>query len=741
MADAPVNRLGLLRGGSPDPPRLLPQHVGCVLARTKNVVCSPSPVRAGTHPTHCDLGRLAAVMILAVASLVAAPHAQAAQKFLVPDGSRATAVHRLPMLDDAKQPINPANDLVMPLSPRTTCSGACHNYAEIEGGWHTSATDTAVAPGRPGEPWIYVDLRTGTQIPVSYRPWPGTWRPADVGLTPWKFQIMFGRHSPGFQDTFPEGVKDPAARWILSGNLDINCLACHSSEPGLDMSEWAVNIEKQNLRWAATAASGMALVTGDCRSLPEEYDNMEADNGDDPKRQPMRVQYEQWRFNSKKPKEALFPTVNDAANDRCYFCHTNKPIGRDAPAKWEIDQDVHVRAGMACTTCHRSGNDHKIARGYEGEPFPGGAANLTCRGCHLGEEAPGTAGGSAGQVPDSSQAAGRMGAPVPQHKGLPTIHLEKLTCTACHSGPMPGPEAAHLMTSRAHGLGIKAKEHRDDAPPYIEWPVYVRGDDGRIAPQKVMWPAFWGLAKPPQHHLTSGSFSMYWPASWGLARPPLQDYATVFTMLEVTPLAPEVVAKKAGLKDVPLKEWKPLTADQVIATLKALTPEKPAGGATAKPAEKTEANDTTQADPVYVCGGKVWRLGDDGKLETLDHSAAAPVMWPIGHDVRPASQSLGSGGCTDCHAADSPISFGTVTADGPAKFDGPDGIGPPVVRTMYEFQGRDPQVLRSWALSYQFRPMFKVVGFITAGVIGAVLLLYVLLGLAAFLKCAARKAP
>jgi hypothetical protein len=656
-----------------------------------------------SHPCSSILGRLAAVVLTVLAAAAVqgpAREAAAAQKFLVPDGSRATPVHRLPLLDedsvtDKKKPaINPADTLVMPFSPQASCSGICHNYAEVEGGWHTSATDTRVAPGRPGEPWILVDLKTGTQIPISYRKWPRTWQPADLGLTAWKFQIQFGRHAPGFQEAFLAEVRDDkAARFMLSGGLDINCLACHSSDPALDMSEWATNIEKQNLRWATTAASGMATVSGDCRSLPEDYNNIEEDNGDDPKRQPMRVQYDTWRFNSKKPHEVLLPIVANPSNDRCYYCHTNKPIGENAPAKWAMDEDVHIKAGLACTACHRNGNDHKMTRGYEGEPTLGPVSNLTCRGCHLGEESA-TAG--------SATAGGRLGAPVPQHKGLPTIHLKNLTCTTCHSGPMPTAEAGRLMTSRAHGLGIKAKEHRDDAPPFIQWPVYVRGDDGRIGPQKVLWPAFWGRA--PR----------------GVTKMDPHDLSKI----NITPIDPAVVAQKAGLKDVPLKTWKPLTADQIVEILKTLNADKDAGEA------------------VYVSGGKVWGLDEGGKLTALNpymDSFAAPAMWPIAHDVRPAMRALGSGGCTDCHSDDSPISFGTVAALSPADL-GPDA-GPPVVKTMYEFQGRDPQVLKSWALSYKFRPVFKVVGFITAGFIGAVLLLYGFLGLAAMLKCTCRKAP
>jgi hypothetical protein len=103
--------------------------------------------------------------------------------------------------------------------------------------------------------------------------------------------------------------------------------------------------------------------------------------------------------------------------------------------------------------------------------------------------------------------------------------------------------------------------------------------------------------------------------------------------------------------------------------------------------------------------------------------------------VRPKSQSLGSGGCTDCHALDSPIFFGEVVADSTAE------TRAPLVKAMYEFEGKDPMELWAWGMSYMFRPMFKVVGFVTAGVIAAVLLAYVLMGLAALARWAAKRAP
>jgi hypothetical protein len=625
--------------------------------------------------------------VLAVAALAPAAGTYAAQKFLVPDGNRSTAVHRIPMLADPilkgdEKPIGPEDKPALPYSPRATCSGRCHDYSVIETGWHFNYPDSKVPAGRPGEPYVMTDLKTGTQVPVSPRGWPGTLKPAALGLTPWKFVLGFGGHTPGggYGEKFAgTPADDPAARWQVSGRLEIDCQSCHSGDPLQDSMAWASNIERENLQWAATAACGMALVRGIAKTVPDTWDPMTPSTGDNPKEFPPSVAWDAWRFNSQK--EIFFNSVVVPTNDRCYFCHTNHPVGKDVPEKWAQDEDVHVKAGLRCADCHRHGLDHMMTRGYEDEALAGSPkATLTCRGCHLGEQ-------SASAGPDT--VGGRLGAPVPAHKGLPTIHFKKLTCTACHSGPQPGSAAGHVQTSRAHNLGVKAKQHRDDAPPLIQWPVFMpeagSGPERRIAPHKVLWPAYWARVK---------------------------DQA-------VTPLAPEAVQAAAGdvLAAADLAKWAPLTADQITKGLAALAAQKDAAG-----------------EPVFISGGQLYRL-DGGKLAGAPHAAAAPYAWPIGHDVRPKAKSLGSGGCTDCHASDSPIFFGQVTADSTAATQ------TPIVKAMYEFQGLNPTELRAWGLSYQFRPMFKVVGFATAAVIGAVLLAYALLAVVAFVRWAARRAP
>jgi len=118
----------------------------------------------------------------------------------VSDGSRAVPVHLITLYNELgytkEDKIFPDDEPLLPFSMRQTC-GECHSYDIISKGWHFNAADTNVAPGRLGQPWLFVDLRTATQIPLSYRPWPGTFTPQQLGLTPWKFIQRFGRHIPG----------------------------------------------------------------------------------------------------------------------------------------------------------------------------------------------------------------------------------------------------------------------------------------------------------------------------------------------------------------------------------------------------------------------------------------------------------------------------------------------------------------------------------------------------------------
>ncbi len=583
-----------------------------------------------------------------------------------------------------------------PYSTARTC-GKCHDYPSISQGWHFNAANEGVPAGRPGEPWILTDPATRTQLPLSYRGWEGTFRPPDVGMSDYDFLVAFARHYPGGGVGEPPkermGTNDVRMRRMqITGALEIDCLICHNRHGDYDHEARYKAVLSENFKWAPTIASELG-VYGASRTAKAFADAWRPPRPAATNLPP--IKYERHRFDS--GNHVTFDVTSKAASESCYYCHTSESHLGDS--RWHADGDVHIRAGMSCVDCHRNGIDHQIVRGYEGETKDrpiraeaitlraklllrddpaltetdalrfaesrlmedlGKVETLSCAGCHYGST--------------DGQSAGRLGAPLPHHAGLPPIHFEILTCTACHSGPVPGNATEIVHTSLAHKLGLPAPIRGENTAPAIVQSVFLRDGNGKIAPHKMVWPSYWG----------------------------------VLSNTVVTPLLPDVVAKAAGDKlptqanaDVERDPYntRPLTDAQIRDVLGALAPGR------------------TNGEPVFLAAGKLYRVSG-GELQSEEHAAARPYAWALGHDVRPASQSVGGvKGCADCHADDSPIYFGTVAARGPV--DPKSGV----TKDHLELRGDDRTVVSTFAFTFKFRPMLKVITFGCA-----VLILGVLLG-------------
>ena len=585
--------------------------------------------------------------------------AQSSDKLLgdASDGSRSNFVHRIDLLDEEGQKIALDDDPLLPFSTHQTC-GECHSYDKISNGWHFNPIRKNAPAGRIGQAWIFVDRATATQIPLSYRPWPGTFHPERLGLTPWKFAHIFGRQMPYPTGEQNESQPDFNARWMVSGELEINCLACHDAEPAHDQAAYAVQTARQNFHWAAAATSGFASVHGSAKSMPNTYDPFMPPILDDPKLIPPAVSYDHDRFDEKG--RVFFDIPPKIPAVRCYFCHSNKDVGTE---KWASAEDVHLSAGLSCVDCHRNGLDHAITRGYEDEKSVSQnplAAVLSCKGCHLPDES--------SPVPMS----GRLGAPEPDHPGIPTVHFDKLTCTACHSGPWPSQKTIRTKTARAHGIGVHGIDKSDDVLPHIVFPVYIKQSNGKIAPHKLVWPAFWARLKDEN----------------------------------VTPIPPEMVISAAGkvfsdIQRASFGDWLMLTDEQVIQVLTLLS-----------------TRESDKGRPVYISGGTLGRLNESGRLIEEEHPAARPYGWPIAHDVRPAVQSLGVRRCEDCHATDAPFLFGQVEVDSPLTSQKGS------LRIMTDFQDVSAFYTKFFAFSFVFRPWLKIISLLSCAVLIAVLLLY-----------------
>ena len=588
----------------------------------------------------------------------------------VRDGSRSIPVHLINLYDEEGTIIRPGDVPTLPFSTKQTCL-PCHDYSKVSAGWHFNAARAGVPPGRRGQPWILVDQRSATQIPLSYRPWPGTYRPEQVGLSALQFVQIFGRHMPGGGAGEDQDLQSPDSfmRWLVSGNLEVNCLSCHDAEPGHDQAEYAVQIARQNFRWAASASSGFASVRGSAQAMPDNY-SMYGTLLDNSTSLPPSISYEMTRFNAQG--KVLFDLVRKIPNERCYFCHSTTNLDEDDAHRWAVDEDIHLRAGMLCVDCHRNGLDHAMVRGYEGEagelnnPI---VATLTCRGCHLGE--------ASSPVPT----AGRLGAPYPKHAGIPPIHFEKLSCTACHSGVWPDAIAGRAKTSQAHGLGTHGVNKTAAALPHIIAPVFVRQADGKIAPHRMFWPAFWA-------RLDSGKVK---PMAYA----------------EVVSVTSKIIEKDTlGTGD-----WPPLTPSRISDILRAFA-----------------AQDSGQAQVVYVSGGKLYRVDESNKLSEADHPAARPYSWAMAHDVRPAAQSLGVRGCGDCHSTDAGFYFGKVAIDSPLESVRSS------TKEMIDFAGLNGFYSKIFAVSFVFRPWFKFLTLVSSVVLVAILMMYAFKGLSLVLE-------
>ena len=363
------------------------------------------------------------------------------------DGSRTTPVHRIPLTAEDGQSIVSTVPKTMPFSAKMTC-GACHDYEEIHGGTHFKGA----GQGRTSEPWIVVDEKTGVQVPADR-----------MNLSDWEFTKQFGSHLPGGSISDPEDkLADPDARWEISGGLEMNCLACHNNSHRQDMTEWAKQVARENFRWAATAASGIGEVGGMASRMPDWWDMYMGGSPDDHTyRVPPSVNYDESLFDS---KHQMWFDIGEPQDKNCLQCHSSHPV---TAQRMDVPGDVHAAAGLSCVDCHRNGEDHQMLRGT--------TETMSCAACHT----------------DEGLIAGQTGAPVAHHKGLPPIHFEELTCTACHSGLKPGDQPQLVRTSRANKLGIYGRAQWYTESPFIVEPVYVRNDEGKIEPRRMMWPAFW----------------------------------------------------------------------------------------------------------------------------------------------------------------------------------------------------------------------------------------------------------
>ena len=621
------------------------------------------------------------------------------------NGGRNVPVHKIALLDADGDTVSPRDANAAAMSTARTCA-QCHDLDAMKGGSHfrTGLDKDDAKPSVTVEPWFAVDYVTGSQIPLSLRAQGGAYHPLQLGIGFWEWTRDFGRHFPGggiASDARAMSEKaGPNNRWNVTGPLEPNCFACHANTAEYDHSEWVRQIYRENFSGAMSAALGIADVDGINARLPEHWSRSCGVNPDDHVFMvPQEMRYQTAKFDE---KDRIVLPIGRPRNENCLACHSATEKGMGAH---EIQGDVHLRAGLSCTDCHKNGMDHRIK-------------TTSCAECHT-----------------KGDSSGKLRGPRPKHTGFPLVHFEKLSCTVCHSGVTMGGRLAEVRTSRANRIGVYGRARWATEPPYIVEPVFSQDLDGKIRPNRLMWPAFFAKAGK------GGSLEPVKPEVAaklaGDALTPYERVSEVLAALNSNPNRPgDAYLSEAGIfyrtkdGDVPL--WreeesddpkkmealnKPLSdALQSVATLlpeksrdipvafrcgkaqaymfeyRTVTKRDPEGGDLglhehrgfkSVPAEgdlrigffrdgKDEfvplldkytreqylklsqdrehplTEDMVKAalekmgpDYRYVAHGCIFGV-KNGKMYRSTGDIATPIAWPVGHDVRPAGQARGS---------------------------------------------------------------------------------------------------
>ncbi|KAA1261071.1 hypothetical protein LF1_36150 [Rubripirellula obstinata] len=665
--------------------------------------------------------RTVAIVFFAMLTVVAVGTGTAAERAEARSDGDARYLHHIDLYDTDNRKITAESTL--PYSPRNTC-GRCHDYNTISHGWHFNAFDSTAISGRDGEPWIWTDARTGTQLPLTYRDWSHSFHPSQAGLSPWQMTLKFGGRLPGggpgengSVGDIETGQEEQVAeidppRWQLSGSLEVDCLACHAVSGAYDMNERRSQIEKQNFAWAPTAALRLGEIKGDVSRIRGKIDPAD----ESVQKKMPTVTYDARKF--ALDGSVFVDLVRQPLSNACYQCHSQRTVDEQGvQQRWIHDEDVHLRAGMDCVDCHRNGLDHDMVRGFEGQQHsnPDAMVTLSCAGCHLGQE------GSS----DPALLAGRLGSPKPLHEGLPPIHFEKLACTACHSGPMIDEQAQRLMTSLAHSLGEKGRRKGDELPAMVSG-VYTKRADDKVYPHKAMWPAYWGVLNGDDSITPLNPDQVYdWTRKTLRVR---RDFIDELMLPKLkSDQRKEVLGEERARVDS--EEWNQQEQDLIGKRQQEIGQQnfREKVSASLKAIEK-EIGDRTA---VYVSTGQVYAVDSEGtdsegtglrEIESSNERDTGMITWPMAHNVRPAGRSLGVGGCVECHSDDGLIFASTVSPVGPVNRIANDSDGKV---TMASLQGVDPLQRLAWNQMFSGRKTFK---YFIAGSI-AILVCVLMIGL------------
>jgi hypothetical protein len=575
---------------------------------------------------------------------------------------------------DTGEIINPmtGENADQPFSTRQTC-GACHDVDTIAKGYHfmmdwDKVSDTKFAG--TDTPWLVSTGLTGNLITYGFFQLAKkhNTHPDQIDLSAFDFVARVPESKGGYQKPGCAGchagggllefdrdgqrydrrlAENPElagtldgdyyqSRWDETGVIEPDCFFCHGSR--YHIQKRITQIKYLNFKWAGVTAAGIGQVHG------------RVSEGEVPE-----VVYNKRLFNEDGtfylPDMVFSPEAKN-----CLICHESIELGKRGNS-WAdpLNPDVHHLAGLTCIDCHFGDIRHNFAKGnaMDNQVAPELDNSMrSCRDCHT---------------------EGYRGATRMRHDTIRKDHLDKLSCEACHIPKLNRTAGGAMFLNTGmfgkYGQGDTRRFGTHDTwkPAYI---IRAKDKDGvpRITP-----------VNPMRNTLFTNldEDGIYYPLF-------LSEVETAY----------ERCKDQMSDREIPYDFHR---RDDIVTMLETLT-------------ETLAGNQRfSKMNPVFHTGGNLYFLAagsadgtaraSDTKSGSVSDSGPKPqdrrdlVVQPdttwvsrlpfysLSHNVAPADQALGSGGCTDCHAKDAHMFSGPVVID----YFGDDGR--PVTVSTARFMG------------------------------------------------------
>jgi predicted membrane channel-forming protein YqfA (hemolysin III family) len=567
--------------------------------------------------------------------------------------------------DESGAEIDPVHEInaSVPYSPKQTCgTTGCHDYALITEGFHftqgkgetlppeyASRYNWVSFPGNYGGNWcspapLYrqlapkhntnartIDMTSFDFITATCGNCHPGGGPMEYDRDGRRYDHWMADPASGFKHGGENGLDGDyfKARWSETGVIEADCLLCHM--PEYDYKKRNAQLASLNFRWAATGGAGFASISGKviANETPE-------------------VSYNLQRFDA--DGNVLVHIAPEPRNETCLNCHF-KPDWKKRGSAYSTRTDVHMVAGLRCVDCHAAGsraadpriNGREVHQFGKGDDPAGWVRNdlddtvRSCEDCHL---------------------KGWRNAPLATHEWLPPMHLEKISCQACHI-PTRAVKSALVQASDVYNPAP-----RISPPPKHIWTFYdqemnfwnhygeVELFTGADEPTNVTRPTLANYKGKiyPVNRVHSAWVGYEEEGKEGLNQLFMPDFFKMWKEHVTDPGKnwPQLASIKDDNQDEHLEVNRPEEIDALLeATLGYLTK-------TGFPLDGKRL--------VYVNDSRVFYSSSETRTLDREPHEATPYasVYKFSHDVAPAQAALGMGGCIDCHSSNSSFFFAPV---------------------------------------------------------------------------------